>query len=146
MIARHHRPSLLSVLFCGLLFTITAYAAQANNNKVPPTHDTIIQILSTQDFEQIKQLAKQLYQAPIQDQIILDKIADLIVKNYLIEQLEKADTTAWLCRAIGASSNGRYYTLLLDVKRHAAHKKVRKYAKIGLKQIGYATADQYLTN
>jgi hypothetical protein len=118
----------------------------ADESKKPAQQDLMIQILASDDSEQIKQLAKQLYRAPVQDQLILDKIADLIATNYQKELPDKGDTIAWLCRAIGASGNGRYYTLLLDVKRHGAHKKVRNYAKIGLKQLGYATADQYLTH
>jgi hypothetical protein len=138
-------PSLLTLIMA-LTLSMMPLNVSADEAKNAEQQALMIQILSTQNTVQIKKLAKQLYQEPTQDQLVLDKIADLIVESYQKEQLDKGDTIAWLCRAIGASRHGRYYTLLLDVKRHGAHKKVRKYAKIGLKQLGYATADQYLTH
>jgi len=101
-------------------------------------------VLASGDFQQVKKLAKTYYVVPSENKQLVDAFAAFVLDRKGDTDRNHTDALAWICRAIGASKNGRYYTTLLDIGRHARQKKIRKYARIALKQVGFATGEQYL--
>jgi hypothetical protein len=45
------------------------------------------------------------------------------------------DAMAWLCKALGASGNGKYRGTLQTVAQKAPHRKLQKYAEQSLGQL-----------
>lgn len=92
----------------------------------------------------IKQVAKNIYTTNEQDVDVLDVVAEVLLSRYSNVRNQDIDTLAWLCNAIGNSGNDRYHKTLKEVVDSKAHKKLRKYAKKALKQVGKPKGAQYV--
>ena len=79
------------------------------------------------------------------DTQVLDTLAEVMLESYGQSGNSYIDAMAWATRALGASGNPRYRTVLQEVANSKqAHKKLRKYAKKAIKQLGKGDAEQYV--
>lgn len=91
----------------------------------------------------IKQAAQSIYNTGERDTEVIDVAAEVLLQRYATATNSDIDGLAWLCRAIGNSRNGRYFSVLSEVEESNTHKKLRKYAKNARKDIGSASGEQY---
>ncbi len=124
--------------------SLLAVAAPEQSQDSQLTTEGARSILDSGDYQLIKSLAKSYYANPTDNQALLDVFANFLLGNQHRSDKVQVDALAWLCRALGASENGRYYTVLLDISRHGGSRKLRKYASVSLRKVGYASDIQYL--
>ncbi len=92
----------------------------------------------------IKQAAQSIYNTGLRDTEVLDVAAEVLLQRYPAASRRDLDALAWLCRALGSSLNSRYYTTLNEVINNPnTQRKLRKYAKKGLNQLGEKGGEQY---
>lgn len=91
----------------------------------------------------IKQAAQSIYNTGKTSQEVIDVAAEVLLTRYPTAANSDIDTLSWLCKAIGRSGNSRYYSALREVYKSRAHRKLRKYAKVAIKQVGKSTENQY---
>lgn len=77
----------------------------------------------------VARAAKDMFETAATDPELLDiaaqQLSEFHLKNPRVR--EYADATAWLCKALGTSGNGRYKTLLEQVSKAKINRKTRKY-------------------
>ncbi|WP_157582262.1 hypothetical protein [Shewanella woodyi] len=83
-----------------------------------------------------KLAAKDLYHLPPESPELLDLAAWVLINSELENNGEQEDTLAWLAKALGASKQVRYRELLLELQSKTSSKKLRRYIKDALKEIG----------
>lgn len=92
----------------------------------------------------IKQAAQSIYKTSLRDTEVLDVAAEVLLQRYPTASHRDIDALAWVCRALGNSRNSRYYTTLDEVTNNPnTQRKLRKYAKKGLNQLGGKSGEQY---
>ncbi|HEB28990.1 MAG TPA: hypothetical protein ENI05_14760 [Porticoccus sp.] len=91
----------------------------------------------------IKQAAQGIYNTGEKDTEVVDVATEVLLQRYPTAGNSDIDTLAWLARAIGNTRNGRYHSALQEVVDSADHRKLRKYAKKALKEVGSAEGAQY---
>lgn len=125
-----------TVLLLGL-FISPATASDAVNQRY-------INQLTKGGMVSIKQAAQSIYNTSLRDTEVLDVAAEVLLQRYPIASHGDIDSLAWLCRALGNSLNSRYYTTLNEVTNNPnTNKKLRKYAKKALNQLGGENGEQY---
>ena len=86
--------------------------------------------LSSGAPDRIRAAAKSLYQGHYQNTSLLDLAATVLNNGYKRQHASsQIDAMAWICRALGKSSQERYLPLLKQVERDAPSRKLKKYAK-----------------
>lgn len=77
--------------------------------------------------ESIRDTAESLYQTGTTDPEVLDVAAEVLAQKYNVAagSFGYTDGMAWLCRALGASGNARYKTVLMQVVDGAENRKLR---------------------
>lgn len=74
--------------------------------------------------------AKIISRSGIQDQVLYQKVADLLRTGYTREhEKNHTDEMAWMCKALAASGDPAYRELLDEIALNAPSKKLRKYAE-----------------
>jgi hypothetical protein len=79
-----------------------------------------------------KDAAKQLVRARYRDTVVLDVVERVLLRNY---QSGDDDTMSWLCKALGASGQGKYRGTLSKVSESATSRKLKGYAEKSLQQL-----------
>lgn len=79
-----------------------------------------------------KDAAKRLVRAKYSDTVVLDVVEKVLLRSY---QSADDDTMAWLCKALGASGQGKYKTTLSKVAGSATSRKLKRYAEESLGQL-----------
>ena len=79
-----------------------------------------------------KDAAKQLVRARYRDTVVLDVVERVLLRNY---QSGDDDTMSWLCKALGASGQGKYRGTLSKVAESATSRKLKGYAEKSLQQL-----------
>jgi hypothetical protein len=104
-----------------------------NLNLVPkatlsPTQRKIFAI-AKRDWPAVKFIAQQAEKNEELNTQVLDTLSQFLIEMhpYKLDN-EKIDVLAWICRALGHSSDGRYYTILQQVAKDVSNSKLRKYA------------------
>lgn len=127
---------ILLTVFLGLCVS-TAFAADVVGQRY-------INQLTRGGLVSIKQAAQSIYNTGESSTEVLDVASEVLLQRYSKAGKRDIDTLAWVCRAIGSSGNGRYHNVLKEVVDSDAHRKLRKYAKKALKQVGDAEGKQYV--
>lgn len=93
----------------------------------------------------IGRAAEDIFSTATTDQEVLDVAAQVLSEFHLknTDTREYADATAWLCKALGASGNGRYKPLLEQVANADIHRKTRKYCSQAAKNLPAGSADAF---
>jgi hypothetical protein len=128
---------LVTVVALGL-FSVGAWAGD-----IDVVDQRYIDQLSRGGMVSVKQAAQSIYNTGERDTEVLDVAAEVLLSRYATAASSDIDSLAWVCRAIGASGNGRYHSALREVAESNAHKKLRKYAKKALGEVGGASGSQY---
>lgn len=73
----------------------------------------------------------------VKDTAVLDVVEQELLKGYLASGDDRAavEAMSWLCKALGASGNGKYRNTLKTVAQKAPHRKLQKYAEQSLGQL-----------
>jgi TolB-like protein len=81
--------------------------------------------------------AKLIVREKVRDTAVLDVVEQELLKGYLASGDDRGavDAMAWLCKALGASGNGKYRGSLQTVAQKAPHRKLQKYAEQSLGQL-----------
>lgn len=90
-----------------------------------------IKMLEAGEREQ-KDAAKQLVRAKSRDTVVLDVVERVLLRGY---QNADDDTMSWLCKALGASGQGKYKATLSKVANNAPSRKLKGYAEKSLEQL-----------
>jgi hypothetical protein len=93
----------------------------------------------------IGRAAEDIFSTATSDQEVLDVAAQVLSEFYLKnpDTREYADATAWLCKALGNSGNGRYKALLEKVSKAEIHRKTRKYCDKAAENLPAGSADPF---
>jgi TolB-like protein len=77
---------------------------------------------------------KLIFKNGVKDEAVLDVVEAELLKGYMPSGSDRAavDAMSWLCKALGASGNGKYKRTLQTVAKKAPHSKLQKYAKQSL--------------
>lgn len=128
--------------FIGLLMALFVTTVQAGDIDV--VDQRYIDQLTRGGNVSIKQAAQSIYNTGEKDTEVLDVAAEILLQRYATAGKSNIDTLAWVCRALGNSGNSRYHSALQEVADSDAPRKLRKYAKKALKEVGDAGPDQYV--
>jgi len=89
--------------------------------------------------------AESIASTAITDTEVLDLtaqvLADIHLKN--VEDHDYAETTSWLCKALGNSGNGRYKPLLDEVSASPMSRKAKGYCQKAAKQLPAASGEAF---
>jgi|TARA_Y100000294_G_C8536375_1_gene329240 hypothetical protein len=91
----------------------------------------------------IKRAAQNIYHSGETNTEVLDVAAETLISKHMTAGNREADAYAWVAKALGASGNGRYSSVLKEVLSSTNNRSVRKYAKIALGQLGNSDVKQY---
>lgn len=122
-----------------VLLLITAIA-----QAVDPIGQRYIDQLVHGGLYSIKGAAQSIYNSGEKNPEVLDVAAEVLLERYPNAATADIDTLAWVCKALGASGNGRYYGVLDQVANGNVHRKLAKYAKQARDSLGSASGDQYV--
>ena len=93
--------------------------------------------------QSIKNASNGIIQSGERDTQVLDTLAEVMLQNYQQTGNSYIDAMSWATKALGDSGNPRYRTALQEVADNKqAHRKLRKYAKKAVKQVGKGDAEQ----
>ncbi|MEC4728075.1 hypothetical protein HWQ46_21295 [Shewanella sp. D64] len=90
-----------------------------------------------------KLAAKDLYHLPPENSELLDLAAWVLMNSATDYNDEEEDTLAWLAKALGASKQARYRDVLIELKSKTSSKKLKRYIKGALKEIGDTQGDGF---
>lgn len=121
----------LTVLFLSVLF-ISYLSAEEMSSRDRIFHDKI----TSGRLHDLKEAAKLMHRGGPRNEILQDALAEVLHQHHAMAFDRQIDTLSWVSRALGASNNGRYHSLLAEVASSGAHKKLRKHAKKALKELG----------
>lgn len=121
-------------LFIALLFFNIAYA-----------QTDVHSLLLADNSVQLKQAAKMMVSGQQNNEKNADLLAEILWEKYKITAASSNDIDAlsWACKALAATGNGRYKSLLEEIYQSKAHKKLRKYAKKSLNQLPIGPVKQF---
>jgi len=81
--------------------------------------------------------AKKITRNKVRDPAVFDVVEQVLLEMYNQKTRDRhhTDTVAWLCRALGSSRMAEYKGTLTMIAKSKANRKIRKYAKVALKEI-----------
>ncbi len=92
----------------------------------------------------IRDAAKSIYHSGEKDQEILDKLAEAVLQKYpTAMDMTSGDAIAWSCKALAASGNKRYYSVVKEAAEKSGHKGPRKHCDNAADALGSAEGQQY---
>ena len=80
----------------------------------------------------LRRASQSIYHNGLRERVVLDVLAEKLLKTYNDTSQIGVDALAWACKALGQSGDIRYRNVLKTVNKKAKHSKVRKYAKQSL--------------
>jgi hypothetical protein len=131
------RLSVVAVLLALILGVIPCLARTAGESRA-------IEMLVRGGPESQRDVAQSIYNGIERSPEVLDIAAEVLLQTYRRSGFVQIDATSWLCKALGASGNGRYRRVLEEVADQAVDKKVRKYATQALGMLPANEAAPYL--
>jgi hypothetical protein len=110
----------------GLLLPIYGFAQPDRSKEI----SQLIAGIESTSWTQRVNSAKIITRSGLQDQVLYQKVADLLKAGYSREyEKNHTDEMAWMCKALAASGDPGYRSLLNEVAVKAPNAKLRKYAK-----------------
>lgn len=96
-----------------------------------------VKLLRSGNLRSKTDAGKLIVKEGVRDTAVLDVVEQELLKGYLASGDDRAavDAMAWLCKALGASGNGKYRGTLQTVAQKAPHRKLQKYAEQSLGQL-----------
>ena len=134
------KKKLISLFFVGLVMIAgNVFALDASGQRYT-------KMLATGGPGTIGSAAQDIYNTGVTDQEVLDVAAQVLSDFYQRNPNERdfADATSWLCKALGASNNGRYRALLKTVSEAKIHKRTHKYCDNALDSLPKNATDSFV--
>jgi TolB-like protein len=97
-----------------------------------------IRMLESNDTRQQKDAAQLMVRAKLRDTVVLDVVESVLLRGYKTsgnQRNDSVDTLSWLCKALGASGQGKYKSTLSKVASEAPDRKLKSYAEKSLKEL-----------
>jgi hypothetical protein len=94
--------------------------------------------------ESQRQAAQDIYNGIERNPDVLDVLAEVLAQGYQRPGNMQVDATSWMCKALGASGQPRYRSLLRQIIDTATERKVRKYAQQSLEMLPSGEAEPYV--
>ncbi len=96
-----------------------------------------IKMLRSGNLRSKTDAGKLIVKEGVKDTAVLDVVEQELLKGYQASGDDRGavDAMAWLCKALGASGNGKYRGTLQTVAQKAPHRKLQKYAEQSLGQL-----------
>ncbi|TRO81877.1 FlgO family outer membrane protein [Desulfuromonas acetexigens] len=96
-----------------------------------------IKMLRSGNLRSKTDAGKLIVREGVKDTAVLDVVEQELLKGYQASGDDRGavDAMAWLCKALGASGNGKYRSTLRTVAQKAPHRKLQKYAEQSLGQL-----------
>jgi hypothetical protein len=91
----------------------------------------------------IRSVSQSIVSTGERDPELLDVLSEVLLQNYSRDSKTDTDANAWASKALGASGNGRYRSVLEEVIESSNNKKLNKYAKKALKGLPDDGSAQY---
>jgi hypothetical protein len=112
------------LLACGLLATGSAWA-------LSPIDASYADKLANGGSSTIRSVASNLVSVEGVDPEVYDVAAEVLLRDYRKAPMQAAtiDALAWVTKALMASEDSRYLSVLQEVKENASQAKLRKYGK-----------------
>lgn len=129
--------SVVAVLLTMFLAANTCQALNAAGRRT-------IEMLVLGGPESQRDAAQAVYNGFDRNPEILDVMAEVLLQTYQRPGFVQADAASWMCKALGASGNGRYRGVLLQISDKASERKVRKYAEQSLSMLPQVETDLYV--
>ncbi|MBU3020490.1 hypothetical protein [Aestuariibacter sp. A3R04] len=126
------------IAMAAIVLSFTTVAAV--DSKYQPLADMIL----SGDIKQLKIASQRIYENRVSDPALLDIAAEVLLKKYPDVYASEVDTLAWLSRAIGASENGRYYSVLAEVVSKTQFDKLERHAEKALDMLPGKEGEQYV--
>lgn len=96
-----------------------------------------VKLLRSGNLRSKTDAGKLMVREGVKDTAVLDVVEQELLKGYLASGDDRAavEAMSWLCKALGASGNGKYRGTLQTVAQKAPHRKLQKYAEQSLGQL-----------
>lgn len=96
-----------------------------------------VKLLRSGNLRSKTDAGKLIVREGVKDTAVLDVVEQELLKGYLASGDDRAavEAMSWLCKALGASGNGKYRGTLQTVAQKAPHRKLQKYAEQSLGQL-----------
>jgi hypothetical protein len=91
--------------------------------------DDYIASLAETDPSRIRDTAKRMYRAYVDDPEAMELSIKYINENMSKKDKLTVDAMAWLCKVVGQSGASNYYSQLIHISKNAKSGKLKKYAK-----------------
>jgi len=104
-----------------------------------------VKMLANGGPSSMRSAAESIYNTGNTDKDVLDAAAEALAQNYRKNPSSEtyADAMAWLCRALGNSSNGRYKAIVEEVANNAESRKLKKHCDRAAGDLPKATDASY---
>ncbi|MBW2710115.1 MAG: hypothetical protein JRD04_12825, partial [Deltaproteobacteria bacterium] len=96
----------------------------------------LLKLLKDDNFASKRNAAKIITRNSYKDSVLYDQVNKELLEGYSSakDKLE-VDTMAWMCKALASSKDHKYYETVDTVARKARNRKLKKYAKVSLRQL-----------
>ena len=103
------------------------------------------QMLTSGGPANISRAARAMFKMGVSSAEVLDVAAQVLSDSYLKnpDEREFANATAWLCKALGNSGNGRYKALLQQVVAGEIHRRTRGHCEKAMLNLPDGAADTF---
>ncbi len=113
-------------IMVGLLFSGNCFAQLDRSGDIA---ELVAGIESSSRVQRVN-AAKKITRSGITDQQLYEKVAEIIQAGYQLPyEKDHADELAWMCKALAASGDEKYRSLLNEVATNASSVKVKRYAE-----------------
>jgi hypothetical protein len=95
----------------------------------------------------LRQTSENMYNTSYSNTEVLDVLAEVTLEKYpqTGADFSTVDTVAWMCRALGASGNNRYRSLLEKISDDkTVHRKLRAHCEKAAKQLPKGNSNSYI--
>ena len=132
----------LTTAMMALVLTLSVLSSKAFA-ELTPQEQLLADMMLSGDMTQLRAASKQIYSAKIANPELLDIAAAIMLKKYPQATRSEVDPLAWVARAIGASENGRYYSVLSEVVEKTTLDKLERHADKALDDLPGAEGEQF---
>lgn len=122
---------------------LSVWIAFSTFAELAPQEQQVVDMMLSGDMQQLKNAAQTIQNTQITNVQVLDIAAEILLKKYPHAYSADVDTLSWVARAIGASGNARYTSVLREVYGAATERKLKRHTKSALGDIDEASVPQY---
>ena len=110
---------------------------------VSPQGQRDIEQITSGNMSNIRRAAKYIHRRAETDTVVLDALAEAMLQNYHNADRTAQDAIAWSCKALGASANNRYESVLKTIIDKGPSAKTGKHCSGALSGLSNEKKEQY---